>query len=262
MIAGSVSLDERHVDPGRRGRPGQREERSRSAPSAEPLRVVLGDVDVLSRCGLASLLEERGMSVVGQAADLGTLLELVGSCRPAVVVLDPMLRARVGAQADAALALRREHPEVGVVVLATQVDVEPAASLLASGTGIGYVLKERVSDVDDFVDTLRRVARGAVVADAALVSAVVDARRHRDPLDVLSPRERDVLTQMAAGRSNYGIAKALWVAPATVEKHVRSILAKLCLPDGPADHRRILAVLMFLDGSAPAGQPGVEDRRS
>jgi DNA-binding NarL/FixJ family response regulator len=255
MTAGSVGLSERRVVAGRRVRLGQHDEPLRSdSPSADRLRVVVGNVDVLSRCGLASLLEARGMSVVGQAADLTTLLDLVRSSRPELVVLEPTLRARVGDGRDAPLVLRQEHPDVGVVVLATHVDVEPAATLLATGNGIGYVLKERVSDVEDFLDTLHRVARGGVVADVALVSALVEARRHHDPLDVLSPRERDVLSEMAAGRSNYGIARALWVAPATVEKHVRSILTKLCLPDGPADHRRILAVLMFLNGREPDGQ--------
>jgi DNA-binding NarL/FixJ family response regulator len=162
------------------------------------------------------------------------------------VVVHQRLRPRESDGLDAALAIRQECPDVGVVVLATHVEVEPAATLLATGTGVGYLLTAHVSDVEDFADTLRRIARGGTVVDPALVHEMVAAGRHHDPLEVLSPRERDVLSQMARGRSNHGIATALWVTPATVEKHVHSILAKLDLPDGPADHRRVLAVLTFL----------------
>jgi DNA-binding NarL/FixJ family response regulator len=221
--------------------------RSGARPDDEDrLRVVVADTDALRRCGLASLLEAKGMCVLGQAGDVPTLMDLIRSHRPALVVVHQRLCGREKDAPDAALKVRQEYPDVGIVVLATRIDVEPSATLVATGTGIGYVLEQHISDVDDFTGTLRRVARGGSVVDPALVCELVAAGRHRDPLDVLSPRERDVLSHMARGRSNHGIAEALWVTPATVEKHVHSILAKLDLPDGATDHRRVLAVLTFL----------------
>ena len=148
---------------------------------------------------------------------------------------------------DAAMRIREESPTTAVVVLSAHVEVEQAAELLAGGERTGYLLKSRVIDVDDFIDTLERVLHGGAVVDPGLVADLVAAKRVRDPLDALSPREREVLTLMAEGRSNAGIARQLWVTEGTVEKHVSSILGKLDVAEAAEDHRRVLAVLTFLD---------------
>jgi serine/threonine-protein kinase PknK len=148
---------------------------------------------------------------------------------------------------DAARMIRREFPDIGILVLSAHVDVEHAMELLAGGRSIGYLLKSRVTDVADFIDTLGRIAKGASVVDPMLVSELVSARRRNDPLAVLSERERDVLELMAEGRSNTGIATRLWVTEGTVEKHVRSILTKLDIHEASDDHRRVLAVITFLE---------------
>jgi len=212
------------------------------------LRVVLADDDVLLREGLASLLERAGLQVLGQAGDGAGLVELVRETRPDLAVVDirmPPTRTTEGLQA--AQAIRQEFPAIGILVLSGHVEVEQAMELLASGRGLGYLLKSRVSDVAEFLDTLDRIARGATVVDPALVQELVSARRRNDPLAALSSREREVLALMAEGRSNAGIARRLWVTEGTVEKHVRSILAKLDLPETDEDHRRVLAALAFLD---------------
>ena len=211
------------------------------------LRVVLAD-DVLLREGLASLLERAGRQVLGQAGDGPALIGLVRETRPDVAVVDirmPPTRTIEGLQA--AQVIRRDFPDTGILVLSAHVEVEHAMELLASGRGLGYLLKTRVSDVAEFLDTLDRIAKGATVVDPALVQELVSARRRDDPLAVLSSRERKVLALMAEGRSNAGIARRLWVTEGTVEKHVRSILAKLDLPETEEDHRRVLAALAFLD---------------
>jgi DNA-binding NarL/FixJ family response regulator len=210
--------------------------------------VVLADDDVLLREGLASLLERAGFQVLGQAGDAAKLLALVREHAPDLVVVDirmPPTNTTEGL--DAARAIREEHPETGILVLSAHVEVEHAMALLAGGQGIGYLLKSRVTDVEEFVETLERIARGGSVVDPALVQELVTARRRHDPLAVLSAREREVLALMAEGRSNAGIAHRLWVTEGTVEKHVRSILAKLELPDTGDDHRRVLAVVAFLE---------------
>jgi DNA-binding NarL/FixJ family response regulator len=212
------------------------------------LRVVLADDDVLLREGLASLLERAGRQVLGQAGDGPALIGLVRETRPDVAVVDirmPPTRTIEGLQA--AQVIRRDFPDTGILVLSAHVEVEHAMELLASGRGLGYLLKTRVSDVAEFLDTLDRIAKGATVVDPALVQELVSARRRDDPLAVLSSREREVLALMAEGRSNAGIARRLWVTEGTVEKHVRSILAKLDLPETEEDHRRVLAALAFLD---------------
>jgi len=163
------------------------------------------------------------------------------------VVVDirmPPTRTREGL--EAAREIRQMHPDIGILVLSAHVEVEHAVELLASGRGIGYLLKSRVTDVTEFVDTLERVANGGSVVDPALVQELVSVRRRIDPLAVLSERERDVLALMAEGRSNAGIARRLWVTEGTVEKHVRSILSKLNLHEAEEDHRRVLAVITFL----------------
>jgi DNA-binding NarL/FixJ family response regulator len=148
---------------------------------------------------------------------------------------------------DAARQIRKEHPQTGILVLSAHIEVEYALELLASGRGIGYLLKSRVTDVEEFIATLQRIANGGSAIDPALVAELVAARHRDDPLAALSPREREVLALMAEGRSNAGIARQLWVSEGTVEKHVRSILAKLNLQEADDDHRRVLAVLTFLE---------------
>jgi DNA-binding NarL/FixJ family response regulator len=212
-------------------------------------RVVLAEDDVLLREGLASLLDRAGFQVAGQADDAAQLLALVRDQAPELVVVDirmPPTHTTEGL--EAARVIRQELPETAILVLSAHVEVEHAMELLASGRRIGYLLKSRVTDVEEFIDTLQRIANGASVVDPALVAELVAVRRHHDPLAVLSAREREVLALMAEGRSNAGVARRLWVTEGTVEKHVRSILTKLNLPETDDDHRRILAVLTYLEG--------------
>jgi DNA-binding NarL/FixJ family response regulator len=212
------------------------------------VQVVVADDDVLLREGLASLLERSGFDVIGRAGDATELLALTRDHKPALVVVDirmPPTHTTEGL--DAARVIREELPDTAILVLSAHVDVEHATELLASGHGIGYLLKTRVTDVTDFVDTLERISKGASVVDPALVQELVSARRRDDPLAALSAREREVLMLMAEGRSNAGIARRLWVTEGTVEKHVRSILTKLNLPETGDDHRRVLAVITYLD---------------
>lgn len=212
------------------------------------LRVVIADDDVLLREGVASLLQRSDFDVSGQAGDASELLDLVRAQRPQLVLTDirmPPTNSTEGL--DAARVIREESPDTALVVLSAHIDVDHATELLAGGRGIGYLLKSRVTDVDDFVDTLQRVANGASVVDPALVAELVDARRRDDPLAALSAREREVLTLMAEGLSNAGIGRRLWVTEGTVEKHVRSILTKLNLPETGDDHRRVRAVIMYLE---------------
>jgi serine/threonine-protein kinase PknK len=215
---------------------------------ADGLRVVLAEDDVLLREGLASLLEGNGFDVAAQAGDADELLRLVGEHRPDLVLVDIRMPPTHGTEGlEAARVIREEWPETGILVLSAHVEVEHAMELLASGSGSGYLLKSRVTDVADFLETLQRIARGGSVVDPALVQELVAARRRDDPLGDLSPREREVLSLMAEGRSNAGIARRLWVTEGTVEKHVHSILGKLRLPETHDDHRRVLAVIRFLD---------------
>jgi DNA-binding NarL/FixJ family response regulator len=223
-------------------------------PTAGGLRVALADDDVLLREGLASLFERSGFAVVGQAGDGQQLVALVRETLPDLVVADirmPPTCTTEGLQA--AMEIRAERPATAILLLSAYVDVEHAMELLASGRAIGYLLKRRVTNVEDFLDTVHRIAEGASVVDPALVQELVSARRRDDPLAVLSTREVEVLTLMAEGRSNSGIAKRLWVTEGTVEKHVRSILTKLRLPEAEDDHRRVMAVLTFLEARLPQG---------
>jgi DNA-binding NarL/FixJ family response regulator len=211
-------------------------------------RVVVADDDVLLREGLASLLERSNFTVVGQAGDGRELLSLVREQTPDLVLVDirmPPTHSTEGL--EAAQLIRAEFPEIGIVVLSAYVEVEHAMELLATGQRSGYLLKSRVTNVEEFLETLERISRGGSVVDPALVQELVAARRFNDPLDELTPREREVLALMAEGRSNGGIARRLWVTEGTVEKHVHSILAKLRLPETDDDHRRVLAVVTFLE---------------
>jgi DNA-binding NarL/FixJ family response regulator len=210
--------------------------------------VLLAEDDVLLREGLASLLDRSGFEVVGQTGDSGWILPLVRDLTPDLVVLDirmPPTNTTEGL--DAAREIRKEFPATGILVLSAHAEVEHAMELLATGERIGYLLKSRVTDVEEFIETLERIVKGGSVMDPALVQELVSARRRNDPLAALSPREHEVLALMAEGRSNAGIARRLWVTEGTVEKHVRSILAKLNLPETDDDHRRVLAVVTFLE---------------
>jgi DNA-binding NarL/FixJ family response regulator len=211
--------------------------------------VALADDDVLLREGVASLLDRSGFEVVGQAGDADQLLELVREHRCDLAIVDiRMPPSHTTEGLDAAHVIRAEQPTVGIVVLSAHVEVEHAKDLLASGHGIGYLLKTRVTDVADFIDALERVADGGAVIDPTLVSELVSSRVVDDPLEALTPREREVLGLMAEGRSNAGIARRLWVTEGTVEKHVQSILGKLGLrATDDDDHRRVLAVITYLD---------------
>jgi DNA-binding NarL/FixJ family response regulator len=218
------------------------------ADVAAPTRVVIADDDVLLREGLASLLVRSRFEVVGQSGDATDLLQLVNDQRPDLAIIDirmPPTHTTEGL--DAARTIRQETPDTAILLLSAHVDVEHALDLLASGERTGYLLKSRVTDVADFVATVERIAKGASVVDPALVQELVAARRIQDPLDELSAREREVLALMAEGRSNAGIAHQLWVTEGTVEKHIHSILRKLPLQDSVDDHRRVLAVLAFLE---------------
>jgi DNA-binding NarL/FixJ family response regulator len=211
-------------------------------------RVVIAEDDVLLREGLASLLERSGFEVVGQTGDSRDLLGLVRNQSPELVLTDirmPPTNTTEGL--EGARMIRAQFPDTAILVLSAHVEVEHAMELLASGKSIGYLLKSRISDVADFIDTVQRISHGASVVDPALVQELFSARRHDDPLAALSEREREVLALMAEGRSNAGIARSLWVTEGTIEKHVRSIMSKLNLPGSGDDHRRVLAVIAFLD---------------
>ena len=210
--------------------------------------MVLADDDVLLREGLASLLERSGFEVVGQAGDAEELLELVREREPDLVIVDIRMPPGLATEGlEAARVIRAERPETGILVLSAHVEVDEAMELLGSGQRIGYLLKSRVTNVTDFVETLERVAQGGSVVDPGLVHELVAARRREDPLAALTQREQEVIALMAEGYSNAGIARRLFVTEGTVEKHVHSILAKLRLPETQDEHRRVLAVITFLD---------------
>ena len=221
--------------------------RATGAAAENAWRVVVADDDVLLRAGVVSLLNNSGFDVVGEAGDATMLLTLVRELRPDLALVDIRMPPTQTVEGlEAAGAIREQFPGVGLLVLSAHVEVEHATALLAEGRGIGYLLKSRVVDVTEFVDSVRRVANGGSVVDPALVQELFSAQRRNDPLAALSPRESEVLALMAEGRSNAGIAQSLWVTEGTVEKHVKSILQKLDLQDTAADHRRVLAVITYL----------------
>jgi DNA-binding NarL/FixJ family response regulator len=211
-------------------------------------RVVVADDDVLLREGICSLLGEAGYDVIGRVGDAGTLVDTVRAGRPDLVVADirmPPTNTYEGI--DVARVIRSEFPQTGVLLLSAHVELETAIDFLRGGERIGYLLKGRIMKVTDLVDALERIALGGTVIDPVLVTELLAQQHRNDPLAVLTGREREVLALVAEGRSNGGIANRLWISEGAVEKHVRSILAKLQLPATDDDHRRVLAVLMFLD---------------
>jgi DNA-binding NarL/FixJ family response regulator len=213
-------------------------------------RVIVADDDVLLREGIASLLERSDFDVVAQAGDASELIELVRAHTPDLALIDirmPPTHSTEGL--DAARVIRDEFPDVGILVLSAYAEVDHVMELLAGGRKIGYLLKSRVANVEEFMGTIQRIVAGGSVVDPALVSELLLAQRAIDPLAELSSREREVLALMAEGRSNAGIAEMLWVTDGTIEKHVNSILRKLQLLEAEADHRRVLAVITFLNAA-------------
>jgi DNA-binding NarL/FixJ family response regulator len=211
-------------------------------------RVVVADDDVLLREGIARILEGAGFEVVGQAGDARALEDLVREHAPDLAVVDIRMPPTHTVEGlEAARAIRAASPTIGILLLSAHVEIEEAMDLLENGERIGYLLKSRVMNASDFAEALERIARGGSVVDPALVQELVVQRRRDDPLADLTPREREVLALMAEGRSNSGIAHRLWITEGAVEKHVRSILAKLQLPVTEDDHRRVLAVVTFLE---------------
>ncbi|HVL31205.1 MAG TPA: response regulator transcription factor [Solirubrobacteraceae bacterium] len=214
------------------------------------MRVVIADDSVLLRAGIARLLEDAGFEVVAQASDAADLLRKVRAHRPAVAVTDirmPPTHTDEGLRA--AQQIRQELPDVGVMVLSQYIDDGYAAELLQGGSaeGIGYLLKDRVADVAAFTEALRRVGEGGSALDPEVVAQLLGRRRADDPLERLTPREREVLGHMAEGRSNAAIARELVVTERAIEKHVTSIFSKLGLTSVEHGHRRVLAVLQYLD---------------
>src|SRR3954454_1846665 len=210
-------------------------------------RVVVADDHVLVREGVISLLERSGFDVVGQAGDAAQLLGLVAEHPPDLAIIDIRMPPTYRTEGlTAAHRIRREISDIGIVLLSAYVEINDAMELLASCERVGYLLKSRVTDVNEFIDTLERIMKGGSVVDPSLVMELLNARRRNDPLAVLSDREREVLALMAEGKSNIGIARALWVTETTVQKHVQHILAKLGLAGSSDDHRRVLAVLTWL----------------
>jgi serine/threonine-protein kinase PknK len=209
--------------------------------------VVIADDDLLLREGIASLLTQAGYGVVGQAGDATELMSLVREHRPELAIVDirmPPDHATEGLRA--AQEIRDEMPEVAILVLSAYVEVKHATTLLASGQRSGYLLKSRVANIDEFLESVDRLSRGGSVVDPSLVVELLATRAAEDPLEVLTSREHEVLGLMAEGRTNAGIARRLWVTEGTVEKHVHSIFVKLRLPETDDDHRRVLAVVAFL----------------
>jgi DNA-binding NarL/FixJ family response regulator len=214
----------------------------------EARRVVVADDDVLLREGISSVLRDSGYQVIGQAGDGSALIDLIRVHEPDLAIVDiRMPPTHTWEGIDVARMIRADFPDVGILLLSAHVEVETAMDLLGGGKRIGYLLKRRVTHVADVVDALERIAIGGSVIDPTLVQELFARRTRSDPLAELTARELEVLALVAEGRSNAGVARRLWVTEGAVEKHVRSVLSKLQLPAGDEDHRRVLAVLTFLD---------------
>jgi DNA-binding NarL/FixJ family response regulator len=210
------------------------------------VRIVIGEDSALFREGLARLLEDAGHEVVGRAADAVTLVETVEQELPDLAVIDVRMPPDgTDDGARAARTLRDRMPELAIVMLSQHVETRHSVDLVARGR-FGYLLKDRVFDVDDFLDALRRVAEGGSALDPEVVATLLAPRRQQDTLALLTPREREVLELMAEGRTNVGIARRLWLTDRTVETHVSSIIRKLGLTESDEEHRRVLAVLTWL----------------
>jgi DNA-binding NarL/FixJ family response regulator len=208
----------------------------------------VADDDVLLREGIASLLRESGYDVIDRARDGRTLVDAVRAGRPDLVIIDiRMPPTHTSEGIDVARSIRAEFPDIGILLLSAHIELETAIDLLQTGERFGYLLKNRIMRVEDLVDALERIALGGAVVDPVLVQELLAQQRRTGPLDVLTAREREVLALVAEGRSNNGIAHRLFISEGAVEKHVRSILTKLRLPASDEDHRRVLAVLTFLD---------------
>jgi DNA-binding NarL/FixJ family response regulator len=213
------------------------------------MRVVIAEDQVLLRVGLGRLLEDEGFQIVASVGDGDALLRAVDETKPDVVVCDVRMPPTFTDEGlRAALVIRSQTPQIGVLVLSHYVEQTFAVDLIAqNSSGVGYLLKDRVGDVDEFIDAVRRVGDGGTALDPDVVSQLLIKSRRRDPLATLTPRELEVLQLMAEGRSNSAIATALFLSSSAVEKHVSNIFAKLGLPAAEPDHRRVLAVLRFLD---------------
>jgi DNA-binding NarL/FixJ family response regulator len=211
-------------------------------------RIVLADDDALLRVGIASLLEGGGHVIVGQVGDASELVPVVREQQPDLVVLDLRMPPGEEDTVEAGRAIRAQFPGTAILFLSAYAEIELATEVLEYGERIGYLLKSSVGDADELLDAVDRLLRGGSFVDPALVQELFGANQARDPLARLSPREREVLALMAQGLSNAGIAQRLWITQSTVEKHVRSIFAKLRLPETADAHRRVLAVIALLDG--------------
>jgi DNA-binding NarL/FixJ family response regulator len=222
------------------------------------VRVVIGEDSVLFREGLARLLEDAGHQVIARAGDADAVVAAVDATRPDLAILDiRMPPDRTDDGARAARTLRAAHPGLGIILLSQHIESRHSVELIAGGR-FGYLLKDRVFDVEDFLDAVRRVATGGTALDPEVVTRLIGAQHHRDRLTTLTPRERDVLALMAEGRTNVGIARRLWLTDRTVETHVGSIIAKLGLAPTAEDHRRVLAVLAYL-GQLAQHTPGPDN---
>ncbi|HSU36918.1 MAG TPA: response regulator transcription factor [Propionibacteriaceae bacterium] len=213
------------------------------------MRIVIGEDSALFREGLARLLEDAGHEIVAKAADAPSLVTAVDATTPDLAIIDVRMPPDLTDDgARAARAVRGEHPELGIVLLSQHVETRHSVELVASGR-FGYLLKDRVFDVDDFLDALLRVAAGGSALDPEVVARLIGVHRAGKPLASLTAREREVLALMAEGRTNVGIARRLWLTERTVETHIGSILGKLGLADSDEDHRRVLAVLVYLSST-------------
>jgi DNA-binding NarL/FixJ family response regulator len=216
---------------------------------AGPLRIVIAEDAVIMRDGLTQTLTRRGHEVVAAVGDAAALLQAVEDARPDVAVIDvrmPPTHTDEGLRA--AQQIHREHPRIGVLVFSQYIEAASAAELFAGApAGVGYLLKDRVADVSDFIEAIATVARGGTVLDPDVVRQLLNAGRRAAPLSALTPRERDVLSLIAQGRSNTAIAAALVISPGVVEKHVASIFAKLGLAPSDDDNRRVIAAITYLE---------------